>query len=295
MHKYALSVSYKWAEDDAFIAAAKKSKVKSFEFGCAGDAKPEQYAKAVANIAASGLRAASVHIPFGNTPWVPARRNEQAETLKAIRDLMHAWAPLNPPRYTLHACTELDTHHTGAEASLNIDRKEQIAATRAFLAEILPDLERLGTSLNIEYLPRTCLCNVPEELEEIVDGFPADRVGICLDVNHASPRTEIMPDLIRRLGPRINTFHLSDCDGIDECHWYPGHGVINWPRCMREIKALKRDTLLVLEVFKLPFPEWQSAWHHNSHASDLAAMEMNVFFLENAEEILYRINSQKIP
>ena len=295
MHKYALSVSYKWAEDDQFIAAALKSKVRGFEFCCAGDVRPEQYATAVSNIAASGLRAASVHIPFGNTPWVPARRKEKDVTLQAIRDLMNAWAPLNPPRYTLHACTELDTHHQGEEAHLNLDRKEQIAATREFLAEILPDLERLKTSLNIEYLPRTCLCNVPEELEEIVDGFPPDRVGICLDVNHASPRTEIMPDLIRRLGPRINTFHLSDCDGVDECHWYPGQGIVNWPKCMRAIKALARDTLLVLEVFKLPFPEWQGAWHHNTHAADLAAMELNVFFLENAEEICWRTANMKIP
>jgi sugar phosphate isomerase/epimerase len=290
MYSYALSLSYRCAEDPEWFEAVSRSKVRKFEFGADGSVPPEAYAAAVDNILRTastvGVEAASVHIPFGAAPWVPSRESERAEALEAIRGLMRAWAPLRPPCYTLHGCTEADK---------DVPHSEQMRALRVFLSEILPDVEAAGTSFNIEYLPRTCLCNVPEELEEIVDGFPADRVGICLDVNHASPRTEIMPDLIRRLGPRINTFHLSDCDGIDECHWYPGHGVINWPRCMREIKALKRDTLLVLEVFKLPFPEWQSAWHHNSHASDLAAMEMNVFFLENAEEILYRINSQKIP
>ena len=295
MHRYALSIPYTWAADPAFREAALKSKVRAFEFGCAGDAAPEAYAPVVAAIAESGLEAASIHVPFGNTPWVPARAAERDATLAAIRGLLEAWAPLRPPRYTLHACTELDTHHKGAEAHLNVDRKEQIAATRAFLAEILPDLERLRTSLNIEYLPRTCLCNVPEELEEIVDGFPPDRVGICLDVNHASPRTEIMPELIRRLGPRINTFHLSDCDGVDECHWYPGYGVVDWPACMAEIRALKRDVLLILEVFKLPFPEWQKAWHPNTHSQDLAAMEMNVLFLENAEEMARRRAALVIP
>lgn len=286
MYSYALSVPYKFAEDPAFIKAAKKSKVRKFEFGAANDAKPGDYARAVANIAESGLEAASVHIPFGATPWVPSRAAERDVALDAVRGLMDAWAPLKPARYTMHGCTEADR---------DIPRDEQIRDVRGFIEALLPDLERHNTSVNIEYLPRTCVGNTPEELEAITEGFPADRVGLCLDVNHASPRTEIMPSLIRRLGPRINTFHLSDTDGVDECHWYPGHGIVDWPACMREIKALERDLLLILEVFKLPFPDWQDAWHHNDHSSDLAAMEMNVFFLEHAGELTQRLRDFRFP
>ena len=289
MYTYALSVSSTYAEDPAFIEAVKKSKVKKFEFCPSGSVPPEQYATAVSNILKyhdeSGIEAASIHIPFGVTPWVPSRAAERKEALAAVRGLMKAWSPLRPARYTMHGCTEAD---------IDVPRKDQIRDCRDFLSEIMPDLEEAKTSFNIEYLPRTCIGNVPEELEEIVDGFPADRIGICLDVNHASPRTEIMPQLIRRLGPRINTFHISDTDGVDECHWFPGYGIIDWPACMKEIKALTRDVLLVLEVNKIIFPEWQKN-HHNNHSSDLAAMEANVFFLENAEEMTRRRAAFVLP
>ena len=279
MYTYALSLNYRHAEDPKWFEAVRKSKVRKFEFGAVGSDPPEAYAKAVDAICEAadtfGVEAASVHIPFGETPWVPARTSECAETLAAIRGLMKAWAPLHPPRFTLHG---------GSEADKAIPHAEQIRALRAFLAEILPDVESAGTSLNIEYLPRTCLGNTPDELEEIVDGFPPDRIGICLDVNHASPRTAIMPELIRRLGPRINSFHLSDTDGVDD-----------WPACMAEIRSLSRDTLLILEVNRLPFPSWQSAWHHNDLSGDLAAMERNVLFLENAEEFTRRRNALRIP
>ena len=290
MYSYALSLSYRHAEDPMWFEAVKRSKVRRFEFCCDGSQPPEAYAKAVDNIAGAyrdiGVEAASIHIPFGNTPWVPAREPERAETLEAIRGLMKAWAPLRPPRFTLHG---------GSEADKDLTHAEQIRALRVFLAEILPDVEAAGTSLNIEYLPRTCLGNTPEELEEIVAGFPPDRIGICLDVNHASPRTALMPSLIRRLGPRINAFHISDTDGVDECHWFPGYGVVDWPACMEEIRALDRDTLLILEVNRLPFPQWQEAWHHNDLSSDLAAMEMNVLFLENAAEFTRRRVEMTIP
>ncbi len=290
MYSYALSTGYNCAEDPKWFEAVKRSKVRRFEFGCDGSLPPEAYAAAVDNIAGAyrdvGVEAASVHIPFGNAPWVPAREAERAETLAAIRGLIRAWSPLRPPRYTLHGGSETDT---------DIPHREQMRARRVFLAEILPDVEAAGTSLNIEYLPRTCLGNTPEELEEIVEGFPPDRIGICLDVNHASPRTAIMPELIRRLGPRINSFHLSDTDGIDECHWFPGHGIVDWPACMAEIKALRRDVLLILEVNAVPFPKWQEPRHHNDRSSDLAAMETNVLFLENAEEFARRRAGMSIP
>ena len=126
-------------------------------------------------------------------------------------------------------------------------------------------------------------------------GFPENRVGICMDVNHASPRTADVPAIINRLAPRINSFHISDTDGIDECHWFPGQGIVDWPACMREIKSMDRDVLLILEVLRMGFPDWQAHYHPNVLASDLAAMEMNVLFLENAEEFTRRRVELAIP
>lgn len=285
MYSYALSIGCQHVLDERTLAAIRRSKVRRFEFGMG--VEPETLKEAVAVIRRAhdewGLEAASVHIPFGNTPWVPSREAERDTALAAIRGALDIWDGV--PRITLHG---------GTEADKEVPHKEQLKALRGFLEEIMPDVERHKTSLNIEYLPRTCLGNTPDELEEIVDGFPPDRIGICLDVNHASPRTAGMPAMIRRLGPRINSFHISDTDGVDECHWFPGEGIIDWPACMAEIKALKRDVLLILEVQRVPFPSWQH-WHFNDLSADLAAMERNVLFLENAEEFIRRRAELAIP
>jgi sugar phosphate isomerase/epimerase len=80
----------------------------------------------------------------------------------------------------------------------------------------------------IELLPRTCLGNTVEELGELIRRLGDETFGVCLDVNHLMDRYGELPDEIRKLGPRLITTHLSDYDGVDEKHWLPGRGVIDW-------------------------------------------------------------------
>ena len=56
-----------------------------------------------------------------------------------------------------------------------------------------------------------------------------------------------MPEYIARLAPRIKSLHLSDYDGIDECHWYPGLGALDWPAIMAEIRKIPQELLLIFE------------------------------------------------
>ena len=235
----------------------------------------------------TGKTSPTFHAPYGGG-WDLSALDEEARR-QAVAKLVGLF-PL---------ATELESRiiveHPSGEPVRPDERGARIAQLRKSLTELEAPLRAAGFQLALELLPRTCLGNTPEELEEIVDGFPPDLIGICLDVNHASPRTEMMPELIRRLGPRINSFHLSDTDGVDECHWFPGFGIVDWPACMEEIRALERDVLLILEVTGVPFPNWQEAWHHNDRSSDLAAMERNVLFLENAAEFTRRRAELQIP
>ena len=129
MYSYALSLNYHCAEDPKWFEAVSRSKVRRFEFGAENAAPPEAYAVAVDNILRTastiGVEAASVHIPFGDTPWVPSRESERAIALEAIRGLMRAWSPLRPQRYTLHGCTEAD---------VDVPHSEQMRALRVFLS-----------------------------------------------------------------------------------------------------------------------------------------------------------------
>ena len=118
---------------------------------------------------------------------------------------------------------------------------------RRTLDEIVPFFVDIHAAVNVELLPRSCIGRTPEELEAAVADYPVENVGICFDVNHLCGCPERVPEYIARLAPRLKSLHLSDCDGIDECHWYPGLGILDWPAIMAEVKKIPQELLLIFE------------------------------------------------
>jgi sugar phosphate isomerase/epimerase len=60
----------------------------------------------------------------------------------------------------------------------------------------------------------------------ILDRVEGD-VRVCFDVNHIT-LYEGASEALRSLGDRIETLHISDHDGVDERHWIPGKGIVDW-------------------------------------------------------------------
>ena len=88
-----------------------------------------------------------------------------------------------------------------------------------------PEAARIGAQLCIEDLPRTCLGRNSAELLRIIAPYP--EVKICFDTNHLL--SEDLLDFVEACGDRIGTVHVSDYDMVDERHWLPGKGKIDWP------------------------------------------------------------------
>ena len=92
------------------------------------------------------------------------------------------------------------------------------------------------------------------EVLTIIDGFDPDVVGVCLDSNHANLRAEL-PDVVRALGDRIATLHISDNDGNDENHWFPFAGVIDWEPFVRALVRSPYDGPFMYEARGVSDPE----------------------------------------
>jgi sugar phosphate isomerase/epimerase len=43
---------------------------------------------------------------------------------------------------------------------------------------------------------------------------------------------------VRSLGSRLIATHISDCDEVDEQHWLPGKGVLDWPAFMQALREI---------------------------------------------------------
>lgn len=104
-------------------------------------------------------------------------------------------------------------------------RLAHIASFRTCIKELGPFVEeKYKVRLAIECLPRTCLGNSAAEMITLVGDVPS--VDVCMDTNHLlGEKTEYFAQKLNR---RIQTIHVSDYDEINERHWLPGRGVINF-------------------------------------------------------------------
>lgn len=69
---------------------------------------------------------------------------------------------------------------------------------------------------------------------------------MCFDTNHSLCQTN--EDFIRLIKGRIVTLHVSDYDFVDEQHWLPLQGKINWKSIINELKKVGYDGIFTYEV-----------------------------------------------
>lgn len=228
----------------------------------------------------------SVHLPFygGGVSWDPSslEESERREVVARISRLIRTHADMMAPHVTLHASNEPPLSEHPA-------RIDQVCRS---IEGLIPLAEELHFSINIEYLPRTCIGNCVEELQYIMSRFPPEFTGICMDVNHIMNRWKELPGIIAELAPRIRTFHINDYDGVDEMHWFPGQGILDWPAVMREIRKMDHDVLLIFETLN-------ELGTKVSHFADplfgIRQTENAIWFLENCESVLTQIRDFRIP
>ena len=289
MRKYAVSVYDKLVAEPDFRRSLIESKMRRIEYSCAGDVPPDLVAarcEALIALRDEGLvEISSIHIPF--MPFVEWAYASPVESIRRAA----AKKVLDWLQHTRDCKCKLYTLHGSGEPVLESDRQATMAALRRTLDEIVPFFAGIGACVNVELLPRSCIGRSPEELEEAVAGYPEETVGICFDVNHLCGAPERVPEYIARLAPRLKSFHLSDYDGVDECHWYPGLGILDWPAVMAAVKAIPQELLLIFESAGF----LQAGKRRISSRFILENGVRNAYFCEHAAEIAQKSREFVLP
>ena len=277
MYRYAVSFPNTQAVDPDWRKSIARAAIRRIEYSC-GRFAPEAFKPEVAVLremqARGEVEVASIHIPFGDA-WAIANPDEAARRLAVsmTREFVDVTRPLGTVNYTLHG---------SAEPIAEDARRAYMASLKKSLAELAPVAEDAGISLNLENLPRTCLRRCPEEMLEMLAGLPEKTFGYCLDVNHFCGFAERCPEIAALLGKRIRACHFSDYDGIDECHWYPGLGVLDWQGILDVIRTLPQDIVLIFETFGfLKAPHDRAV----TNAIRLRDAEKCVYWIEHAAEL----------
>ncbi len=149
-------------------------------------------------------------------------------------------------------------------------RGERLANCIKSLIEIVNFASGHDIRIAVENLPGGFLCDNYEELQYVVSKVKEhfllhgnhlfkDKIGVCVDTGHAF-LTGCLDRLIYGFKSDILTMHLHDnngdngrdkATGFDDLHYAPGSGKIDWDKFFKDLKAIKYDSALILEVISL--------------------------------------------
>lgn len=171
----------------------------------------------------AGLKVWSCHLPFSRTLDISVLDDSaRMANVAFLAEMIAICGEVGPRKLVLHP---------SSEPIADGEREERIRNSIASIGVLRHEAARIGAELCIEDLPRTCLGRNSAELLRIVEPYPD--VKICFDTNHLL--TEDPVRFVEACGDRIATVHVSDYDGVDERHWLPGRGTIDWPGLYRAL------------------------------------------------------------
>ena len=149
-------------------------------------------------------------------------------TLKTLTDVIKEASEAGIHRFVAHAGSDEDNETCEA-------RHKRLKTAKKMLNLLAEYAAEFNSVIAVETLPRGCIGRDIDEISELLG--VNDKLKVCLDVNHIF-RDDLL-ELVRKFGKRIVTTHISDYNFIDEQHWMPGVGKINWDKLI--------DTLIEID------------------------------------------------
>lgn len=185
----------------------------------------------------SGIKVWSVHLPFSRVYDISSDNDtNRINMIQECIRIMNLCEPLKVSKYVIHPSAE------PIPDSIRSIRVQNSISSLRILSE---EVKKVNGQLAVECLPRTCLGNTSDELLMIVNSVN-NGLGICLDTNHLLK--EKPEEFAAKAGSLIVTLHVSDYDGIDERHWLPGKGIINWTTVVGELAKSGYDGPFMFEA-----------------------------------------------
>ncbi len=88
----------------------------------------------------------------------------------------------------------------------------------------------------------------PYLLKELMEYINNDRIGVCLDVAHASISNIDISIWFKELSKYIKHIHINDNDRIVDSHQELGKGIIDYKNVYKYIKELKNKPSILIEI-----------------------------------------------
>ena len=183
-----------------------------------------------------GVELWSLHLPFSPFDRIDISNPELANaTVAYFAELIKRGADIGIDKFIVHP---------SGEPIKPEDRAVRMETAKASLARLAEIAKTRGAVIAVEDLPRTCLGNTAAEILELISAHPDLRV--CFDTNHLL--TEDAADFIHAVGDKIITTHISDYDFINERHWLPGEGKLDWQKVLKAFRDINYEGVWLYEL-----------------------------------------------
>lgn len=173
-----------------------------------------------------GVELWSFHLPFMPFSELDISLPSLAETTVAyLRRLIDKGAAIGIKKFILHP---------SGEPIAEEERPMRMACAKESLATLAEVAKSYGAVIAVENLPRTCLGRNVTDMEELLSAH--EDLRMVFDTNHLLGGDPM--EMIRRMGDKIVTLHVSDYDFVNERHWLPGEGKLDWQEILRALEEI---------------------------------------------------------
>ncbi len=194
----------------------------------------------VGRLASCGVRARSVHSPFGPELDISSLDDRTHERgVDRLIDSIEFASVLGAGIVIVHAGDKLVGSRNG-----------RLERARGVLRELAVVAKESGVTLALENLPPDHLAHTPEEIFTLLDGTDPNSMGVCFDCGHANLSGRFV-EFVRALLPYTVLTHVHDNDGTADQHRFPGVGTIDWHAFADAYRASRANAAILLEC-RLP-------------------------------------------
>lgn len=180
----------------------------------------------------------SYHLPFGPFSEIDPSSPDSGirkHTMEYFSDLIKKGADIGIDKFVVHA--------SGEPISAK-ERPERMKYSMQSLAELAEVAAKNGACIAVEDLPRTCLGNSAEDVLRLIS--VNDKLKVCFDTNHLLEDNNL--NFMSRLADKIVTVHVSDYDFVNERHWLPGEGKLDWKAMIAKFREISYNGMWMYEI-----------------------------------------------
>lgn len=180
----------------------------------------------------------SYHLPFLPFEEIdPSHLDKEIRsyTVKYFSELIKKGADIGIDKFVIHP---------SGEPIDDSEREERMKCSMDSLDKLAEAAHECGAVIAVEDLPRSCLGHDSDEILRLISAN--DKLRVCFDTNHLLIDDNIT--FMDKLGDKIVTIHVSDYEFIDECHWLPGEGKVDWVKMIDKFEEIKYNGVWLYEM-----------------------------------------------